>query len=122
MSIRFDHIKRKAVDEFMVRTSLQGIMGGDFYVTQENRKLVQHKTETSPVFLALWSATGEPPRDPLVVLEEWRRHGGRLIENWDVRMVGKLIELFPSCVPNHLRGRKMACDYDEKGNWAVEFL
>ena len=44
-----------------------------------------------------------------------------VIENWDIRKAGKLIEAFPTIVDKSCRGRMPICDIDEKGNWCVCF-
>lgn len=38
---------------------------------------------------------------------------------WDVRMVGKLRELFPDSFPRNLKTGVMVCDYDDAGDWIV---
>lgn len=38
-----------------------------------------------------------------------REAGLSIIDNWDVRQVGKLIELFPECVPACYRGKPLVC-------------
>lgn len=102
--ISFEVIKRNAVREFFNR------MGGN------NRGLIGLGDST--VFLALLEQihTGTPARE---VLESWTTYGEGLIRNWDIRMVGKLIELFPSCVPKHWHGRRFIAEYGEAGDWAV---
>lgn len=42
-----------------------------------------------------------------------------IIMNWDIRMVGKLRELFPVFFPASLRTGKLQCDYDGAGDWIV---
>ena len=104
MYIKFEVIKRNAVREFYNKFggNNQGLIGlGDI----------------AP-FLALLEQvhTGQPARK---VLETWADYGCRLIDNWDVRMVGKLIELFPSCVPKHWHGKQLIADYNDGGDWIV---
>lgn len=45
-------------------------------------------------------------RDTLLDVE---KHGRAAINNWDVRAVGRLIELFPECVPAIYRRMKLTC-------------
>ena len=51
-----------------------------------------------------------------------REAGLQLIDNWDVRQVGKLIELFPDCVPAKYRGKQLTCYMadNEESDWMVE--
>lgn len=51
-----------------------------------------------------------------------REAGLELIENWDVRQVRKLIELFPECVPAKFRGKQLTCFMadNEDCDWMVE--
>lgn len=108
----WETIKRKAIQEFISRVggANQGLIGlGD----------------SSP-FLALlaqierYTNTGsfKPATE---ILREWQDWGIHAIENWDVRCVGKLIELFPSCVPTHWHGRKLECWIEDNENceWMV---
>ena len=51
-----------------------------------------------------------------------REAGLRLISDWDVRQAGKLIELFPDCVPASYRTKKLTCFVadNKNGDWMVE--
>lgn len=51
-----------------------------------------------------------------------RETGVSLIEKWDVRQVGKLIELFPECAPRRFRGKALTCYMadDDNSDWMVE--
>lgn len=51
-----------------------------------------------------------------------REAGYDLIDRWDVRQVGKLIELMPECVPSRYRGVNLMCYMadDEASTWMVE--
>ena len=53
-----------------------------------------------------------------------REAGLELIDSWDVRMVGKLIELFPECVPERYRGKQLTCYMadNEDCDWMVEVV
>lgn len=60
------------------------------------------------------------------LLANWRQEslslveqGQRLIERWDVRKVGKLIELFPEIAPPHWRQRPLVAEYGDNGDWIV---
>lgn len=52
-----------------------------------------------------------------------REAGIELINRWDVRMVGKLVELFPDSIPAKYRNRPMNCYMadNEACDWMVEF-
>jgi hypothetical protein len=52
-----------------------------------------------------------------------REAGLDLIDGWDIRMVGKLIELFPDCVPSKYRNKSMLCYMadNEDCDWMIEF-
>lgn len=56
------------------------------------------------------------------VLLRAREAGLQLIDNWDVRQVGKLIELFPGCVPAKYRAKQLTCYMADNENcdWMVE--
>jgi hypothetical protein len=55
------------------------------------------------------------------ILKEWEDYGVGLIDRWDVRCVGKLIELFPSCVPAHWQGKRLVAEImdNENCDWVV---
>lgn len=38
---------------------------------------------------------------------------------WDIRLVGKLRDLFPGAFPKTLRKGLLICDYSEQGDWCV---
>ncbi len=107
--MKWETIKRKATEEFLVKVRPYLIGPHD-----------------SAVFLALLAqiediTAGGPARPATQILEEWEAYGRNLIDKWDVRMVGKLIELFPSCVPAYWKGRKLTAymDDDENCTWMV---
>jgi len=52
-----------------------------------------------------------------------REEGLKRIDNWDVRAVGSLIDLFPECVPKRDRTAAISCYMadDEDCTWMVEF-
>lgn len=80
--------------------------------------------EASPNDLLASRAKAEDGLDSTwsqVVLQA-REAGLRLIDNWDVRMVGKLIELFPDCVSGRYHGKPLTCFVadNEAGDWMVE--
>lgn len=43
-----------------------------------------------------------------------------VIHHWDIRMVGKLRELFPYAFPPNLSEGSLHCFVDDKGDWCVE--
>jgi len=109
--MKFEVIKRKAIDEYHNRVGFlqEGTFG----------------SEGTP-FLALvgqieqYNSSGHF-RPATQILDEWQAYGQRIIEAWDVRCVGKLIELFPSCIPAHWKGRKLkaAMADNENCDWIV---
>jgi len=105
--MRFDHIKRRAQEEFY-NTVSRGIL------------------LNSAAFLALIGQIEEQAgtghfRPATKILDEWAEYGVRLIDKWDVRCAGKLIELFPSCVPAHWKGRRLTAWMADNTNcdWMV---
>lgn len=66
-------------------------------------------TQADPRLLANWR------QESLSLVEQ----GQRMIERWDVRKVGKLIDLFPEIAPPHWRQRPLVAEYGESGDWIV---
>ena len=104
-SIKFERIKLLAECEFLHRNQCgYGYSGSD------------------ASFLAMLEAIhGQKFADPRVILDQWIDYGVKLIRNWDVRCVAKLIELFPGCIPTKYKGMSITVGYDEKDDWAVCF-
>ena len=102
-TIKFETIKRKALDEVRNRlsTAIAGFPG-------------------DPLFLAIHEAIKEK-KNPRVVLTEWQDKVEAIVRQWDVRMVAGLIKAFPAIVPASCRTTKITCDYDEAGGWVVMF-
>ena len=52
-----------------------------------------------------------------------REEGVKVIGAWDVRCIGRLIDLFPESVPRQFRNAAMTCYMadDEDSTWMVEF-
>jgi len=44
-----------------------------------------------------------------------------IIQRWDVRKAGKLVQLFPEIVPKKYVNTIPVCDMDEKGDWCLLF-
>jgi len=42
-----------------------------------------------------------------------------IIINWDVRMIGKLRDIFPVYFPRSLRKGNLICGYNSDGDWEV---
>ena len=110
MEMKFETIKRKAVQEFHNRVS-QTCLGSD-----------------GAPFMALLAQCeefslpgGRKPRLAPAILKEWEDYGVSLINEWDVRNVGHLIECFPSCVPAHWKDRKLRAYMADNENcdWMV---
>ena len=70
---------------------------------------------------AMFNAVAERVRfdDSLKALAD---RAADIILAWDVRMVGKLRELFPDQFPKSLQKGKLTADYDDDGDWAVFVL
>ncbi len=64
---------------------------------------------------------GPKPSAPqyCATFKEYADFAWNVIDNWDVRMVGKLREIFPQHFPKSLSKGKLICEYDEAGDWAV---
>lgn len=59
-------------------------------------------------------------RQPVAVsLKELAGKAYDIVMAWDVRMVGKLRELFPEFFPKSLSKGKLIAEYDEQGDWVV---
>lgn len=58
-------------------------------------------------------------RDTLLDVKE---HGCKAINNWDVRAIARLIEIFPESVPAMYRGKQLTCYMadNENSDWIVE--
>jgi hypothetical protein len=73
-------------------------------------------------FMALLPAV-EMRVAPRKLLDEWTGEAIKIIENWDIRLVGKLVGLFPSCVPKKFHGLPIRCEMSDNENcdWIVCF-
>jgi hypothetical protein len=71
-----------------------------------------------------WLARSAKNNDWSAMVLRAREAGLKLIDNWDVRQVGKLIELFPACVPKKYHGKKLTCyeAYNKHSDWIVEVI
>lgn len=100
--IKWEVIKRNAQREFVVRVG------------------PPHGVGDSALFLALIEqiSSGKPARD---VLEDWITYGLKLIDDWDVRGVGRLAEIFPGCIPVGWRGRRFNAEMldNETSDWVI---
>lgn len=45
----------------------------------------------------------------------------KIVDAWDARAVGKLIELFPEALPKKYQKAKFDIDMDEEGDWRIYF-
>lgn len=89
------------------------------YIDEQSQWHYPHPTKA--LFYALQGACfSDKPVKPRMLLKEYCLEAEKLIDNWDIRMVGKLIELFP-VVPKWAIGRKFICDYNEKGDWVLVY-
>lgn len=138
--IRFDHLKRKAQDEYLGRFYYNYPHGGAcpkelagqylaLFEAMAEFNAYRNQVERPPGFTINADGSLEvevkediaPPRSVQQVMEEWKKFGLALIDNWDIRCVMKLVELFPSCLPQWLHGRRPTLDYNEKGDWCLIF-
>ena len=73
-------------------------------------------------FLALMPAV-EMRVKPGKLVDEWADEALKIVDRWDVRMVAKLIELFPESIPKKFRGLPMAAYMADNENcdWMVQF-
>lgn len=64
-----------------------------------------------------------PSYELLLIALKAREEAFKIIDRWDVRRVGKLIELFPDIVPSKLRDASLSCyvEDSEDGDWMVSF-
>lgn len=74
----------------------------------------------STQFLALYASLSGKQK-PKEILNEWIDEGIKLIDNWDIRMVRKLIELFPGCIPQAYHKRAPLLDMNEDGDWCLVY-
>ena len=101
---KFETIKKKAKEHFLHKS---GGRRGMFIVDD---------TTFLAMYAAMHSRKWESPQQ---ILDQWIDYGLKLIDQWDIRQVKTLIELFPSCVPKAYQERTPLCDMDEKGDWCV---
>ena len=65
--------------------------------------------------------TGQPVKNWRDNAKEMIKKAQAICDNWDIRMAGKLLELFPDIIAKKYRGRSFTCDMDERGNWCLCF-
>lgn len=55
--------------------------------------------------------------------EELRQQAITIINNWDIRMAKKLVDLFPEIIPERLRDKPITCYMADNDNadWMIEF-
>jgi hypothetical protein len=100
-AMKYETIKKKAIEE--LRTQIE----------------VGSGWPSDKLFMALMPAV-EMRRKPRELLEEWTAEAVKMIEKWDIRQVGKLVELFPSCIPKRFHGLPMVAEMADTG-WVVMF-
>jgi hypothetical protein len=71
-----------------------------------------------------WLASSAKTKDWSAMVLQAREAGLELISNWDVRQVGKLIQLFPASVPKKYHGKKLTCYMADNlhCDWMVEVI
>jgi hypothetical protein len=55
------------------------------------------------------------------MLAEIEAEAHKIVDAWDVRCVGKLIELFPEALPKKYQKAKFDIDMDDDGDWNICF-
>lgn len=55
------------------------------------------------------------------MLNEIESAAHKIVDAWDVRRAGKLIELFPEALPKKYQKAKFDIDMDEEGDWKIYF-
>jgi len=87
---------------------------------QELREFADQFTSQSWDSVALCAKEGDPWRQMLL---RAREEGIKVIGAWDVRCIGRLIDLFPESVPKQYRNAAITCHVadDENSTWTVEF-
>lgn len=53
------------------------------------------------------------------LIKEFLEDGERIIQNFDVRMVNRLVEQFPKSVPPSWRGKKLLAEQNREGEWII---
>ena len=64
--------------------------------------------------------TGKPKK--FRYCETWKEYADfawGIVQNWDIRMIGKLREIFPYHFPKTLQKGNLVAEYDEDGDWAI---
>lgn len=54
-------------------------------------------------------------------LAEIEAEAHKIVNNWDLRQAGKLIELFPEALPKKYQKAKFDIDMNEEGEWRLYF-
>lgn len=104
-TVKFEALKRKAITEWTCVCARNQF--GDY----------------KGMYLALTvSVIGAKRIKPDALLDEWFNAGVAIIEQWDVRMVKKLVEIFPAIIPKKYHKGKCTADYNDDGDWIVEFV
>lgn len=55
------------------------------------------------------------------MLSDIESEAHKIVDKWDVRSAGKLIELFPEALPKKYQNAKFDVDMDEDGEWKIYF-
>lgn len=143
--IRFEELKKKAKRALAVYVNMAG--GGGTAPFFDPFQLLLAVANSSSEQLKEWRESadefkrsirpGEGATMPHVVsrtatnpfsgaLLKFRECGLQLIDRWDVRQVGKLIEIFPEIVPPRYRGRRIEANLvdnaaGDDSEWVVFF-
>jgi len=97
MIIKWETIKKKAINELWSRQT-------------------HYPFISDAQFMALLPAIVHK-EDPRSLAKKWMIEAEKLIKAWDIRMAGKLIELFPLSFPKNKK--LLGIDQDEKDNWIL---
>lgn len=55
------------------------------------------------------------------LLPDVLKHGNKVIDAWDVRCVGRLLDLYPGAWPEAV-GRPVCAEIDDAGEWVVRVV
>lgn len=125
MDIAFDKLKSKVKDVISERLRLwrvdDGVIwGGVFEVLPE----VISRAIEERGFLPQGRDNGVEHRTLAAcnaMLGDIEKEAHKIVDGWDARSVGRLIELFPEALPKKYQKAKFDIDMDEDGDWRIYF-
>jgi len=51
--------------------------------------------------------------------KEYADFAWEVVQNWDIRCIGRLREIFPNYFPKTLQKGKLVAEYDDNGDWCL---